>query len=114
MPEAIAKTVGSKRRAPKTIPAATVKKAKAKQTALPGLENRDIPEIEEAAERYRDIRDDRIAMSRDEAEAKQSLIEVMKKHNRTVYTHNGLSVTLEEIDNVKVKAAKKADEEEEE
>lgn len=110
MPEAIAKTVGSKK-ASKTITADAVKKAKAKQTDLPGMENRDIPEIEQAAERYRDVRDDRIALTKDESEAKQALIAVMKKHNRQVYTHNGLSITLEEIDNVKVKSAKKADEE---
>jgi hypothetical protein len=119
MPIAEAKTVGRKKPnliSTKTPSGATVQtpaKGKAKQVDLPGMEDRDIPEIEEAAERYRDVRDDRIALSKDESTAKQALIAVMKAHKRSVYSRNGMSITLEEIDNVKVKTAKKDDEEEE-
>jgi hypothetical protein len=113
MPIAEAKTVGSKK--PNLVKTKTpqARTAKPKQVDLPGMEDRDIPEIEEAAERYRDVRDERIALSKDESTAKQSLIAVMKAHKRSVYSRNGMSITLEEIDNVKVKTAKKDDEDDE-
>lgn len=119
MPEAIAKTPGRKKpnlvktKSPSGATVLAPAKGKAKQADLPGMEDRDIPEIEEAAERYRDVRDERIALSKDESTAKQSLIAVMKAHKRSVYSRNGMSITLEEIDNVKVKTAKKDDDEEE-
>lgn len=115
MPEAIPKTSGSKKPALRKQGAITkVKAPRPKQPDLPTMENRDIPEIEQAAEAYRDVRDERCELSKQEATAKQTLITVMKAHKRTVYTRNGLSITLEEIDNVKVKTAKKDDEGDEE
>lgn len=84
---------------------------KAKQAELPGLEQRDVPEIEQAAEHYRRIRDERCELSKQEAEAKSALIQVMKNLGRSFYQYNGLKVQLEITDNVKVKSSDSGDEE---
>jgi hypothetical protein len=71
---------------------------------LPGMEERGLPEIEQAAERYRMVRDARCAFSRQEAEAKGALIQVMINTGRTFYSYKGLVVQLSRTENVKVKA----------
>ena len=84
---------------------------KASQESLPGLESRDVPEIERAAERYRKIRDERMELAREESEAKASLIQLMKNLGRSFYSYGGLKVQLEITDNVKVKASDDEDDE---
>lgn len=83
---------------------------KANQEALPGMERRDDPEIEQAAERYREIRDERCALSQREADAKSALIQVMQNKKRSFYSYNGLTVQLSNQPNVKVKAKDEDDE----
>lgn len=80
---------------------------------LPGMEDPALAQIEEAAERYREIRDERCALSRKEAEAKGILMEVMKKAGRTHYAFNGWIVTTTVQENVKVKTKDDEDDEEE-
>jgi len=59
-------------------------KAKVKQTEIPlkgkGVEKLCIKEIEDAAEKYTDARDERIQLSEAEADTKKELMEVMHKH----------------------------------
>lgn len=86
-------------------------KKKAIQEELPGLEARDVPEIEQAAEHYRAIRDERCELSKQEAEAKAALIQVMKKLGRSFYSYNGLKVELAIKDDVKVKSSESEDDE---
>lgn len=86
-------------------------KAKARQEELPGMEARDVPEIEQAAENYRKIRDERCELSKRESEAKAALIQVLKNLGRSFYQYNGLRVQLEITDNVKVRAEDSGDEE---
>jgi len=78
--------------------------AKAKQVALPGLEQRDIEAIVQAAERYRETRDERMRLSKLEGEQKQDLITIMRKYDRHSYNYRGLFITLTEEIGVKVKA----------
>jgi len=84
---------------------------KAKQDELPGMERRDVPEIEQAADSYRQIRDERCALSKRESEAKAALIQVMKNKGRAYYSYNGLIVQLSNQENVKVKAKDEDDDE---
>jgi len=79
------------------------------QEELPGMERRDLPEIEQAADRYRKIRDERCAMSKRESEAKSTLIQVMMNAGRSLYSYNGLTVELSNVENVKVKSNKDDD-----
>jgi hypothetical protein len=88
----------------------------ARQDALPGLENRKIKALQDAAMDYADIRDQRVALTSQEVELKQKLIDLMHKHDRETYTYNGVTITLvHEEESVKVKVSKpKAEESEEE
>lgn len=79
---------------------------KAKQQWIEDTEPEDITEVTQAAENYRAERDKRMAMTIEEKEAKQVLIDVMKRHKLDFYKANGFTVTLThaEKDDVKVKA----------
>jgi hypothetical protein len=89
--------------------------AKQKQDALPGMENRKIKALQDAAMDYADIRDQRVALTAQEVELKQKLIELMHKHERETYTYSGVTITLvHEEESVKVKVSKPKDEESEE
>lgn len=68
------------------------------QEALPGMERRDLPEIEQAAENYRKIRNQRCELSKKEAEAKAALIQAMKNKGRSYYSYNGLNVQLRAVE----------------
>src|SRR5262245_14454317 len=81
------------------------------QEALPGMERREDPEIEQAADRYREIRDERCALSQREADAKSALIQVMENKKRTYYSYKGLTVQLSNKADVKVKAKDDDDDE---
>jgi hypothetical protein len=85
-----------------------------RQEALPTMENRKIKALQDAAMDYADIRDQRVALTAQEVELKQKLIDLMHKHDRETYTYNGVTITLvHEEESVKVKVSKpKSDEEE--
>ncbi len=84
---------------------------KAKQEELPGMEARDVPEIEQAAEIYRRIRSERCELSKRESEAKNALIQVMKNLGRSFYNYGGLRVQLKITDRVNVRATADDDDE---
>lgn len=56
-----------------------------KQREIPGTESPSFPEVDAAAEQYEKARDARMRKSVLEAEAKQALIEAMKKNKLSVY-----------------------------
>lgn len=59
-----------------------------RQTQIPGTERASIPEIDEAAEEYRLVRDERMALSTKEAEAKKKLVATMQSHNQSAYRYD--------------------------
>lgn len=79
---------------------------KAKQGHLEGMEPPVIKEIERAADRYVEARDERMRLSETEAEAKELLTAVMKKHELTVYNYDGKDVFVENAETVKVRKHK--------
>ena len=84
-----------------------VKKAP-RQDSLPTMENRKIKALQDAAMDYANIRDQRVALSAQEVDLKQKLIDLMHKHEKETYTYQGVTITLVmEQENVKVKIAKK-------
>jgi len=71
-----------------------------RQQVLKGMEQLTIPEIDAAAENYREQRDKRMRLTAKEVDAKNALIEAMRKHKQDVYRDNNaappLTVTLVE------------------
>lgn len=51
-----------------------------KQMKMPGTEDPNYPDVEEAAENYRDVRDERMGLTDKEVDAKAVLHGLMKKH----------------------------------
>ena len=89
------------------------KEKKNRQEALPGLENRKIKALQDAAMDYADIRDQRVALTSQEVELKQKLIDLMHKHERETYVYQGVTITLvHEEESVRVKVAKQKEDEE--
>lgn len=85
----------------------------ASETPLPGMENRGIPELEEAAIEYATIRDERIKLNEREAALKKRVREIMHAHNKTRYEHATVEISIEPPDGeekikVRVKKAKPA------
>lgn len=85
------------------------------QTTLPGPEfqRASIPEVEEAAENYRALRDERMQLAEREGNAKKDLIAAMTAHQVTVFRYddaegNERRVTLETKTNAKVGKVKSA------
>lgn len=66
----------------------------AKQKALPGMENRKLADLNDAAEKYAEFRDARMALLRQEIDQKSLVLALMKKHRRTSYTYEDLEITL--------------------
>lgn len=90
------------------------KKSKPKQTNIPGTERKSIAEIDEAAEAYRDARDERMKLTEEERETHEALLEVMKRHgvtDRYVYVDDDgdeLEVSVADVVKVKVRKVKNA------
>lgn len=62
-----------------------------------------IPEIESAAITYKNIRDKRMLMTKEEGEAKKDLLAAMKKHALETYYFDDQEVLFTEKENVKVR-----------
>lgn len=89
-------------------------KARPRQPDLPGTEDRAIKPLEESAAAYADIRDQRMALNVDEAKLKATLLTLMKKHGKSVYHRNGITIQIvQEEETVRVRV-KKADDDEDE
>lgn len=65
-----------------------------------------IPVIDEAAERYVQHRDARMAELQDEIKAHDALLALMRTHSLKTYTYEGNVVTVTEKTKVKVERAK--------
>ena len=86
----------------------------AKQKQLPGLEDAVVEEIETAAEEYADRRDDRMRKLEGEIEARDALLEILRKHKRKAYSSKEFQVEIVEgKDKVKVKRGGQEDANEE-
>lgn len=90
-------------------------RARRQQVELPGEEfkRQSIPEVEEAAENYRALRDERMNLAERESNAKKSLIATMTSHGVTAFRYDDADgverkVTLETKTNAKVGKVKTA------
>jgi hypothetical protein len=86
--------------------------AKAAQARLPGVEDLEIEELQEAALSYADIRDQRMALTPQETELKGKLLGLMKKYEKKAYEHDGIRIEVvaeEETVKVRVKKEKEDD-----
>jgi hypothetical protein len=74
-----------------------------RQQALPGIEDRAINSLEEKALRYAEVRDSRMALSKDEVTAKAEVMNEMKRLKKEHYKRNRIDITMvHEKENVKV------------
>lgn len=104
--------MAGKEKAPKKPKEKTEAKPQ-KQADLPGMEDRQIAELEEKAIEYAGIRDKRMALTPQEHALQEELLGLMKKYKKTVYTHRGVKLTVvakEERVKVKIEDPDKADE----
>lgn len=80
-----------------------------KQLPIEGMEPARIEAIEKAAEAYADIRNERMELTETEVKRKQTLIDVMKKHQQKLYRFDDHEVELVPgEDSVKVRKVKDA------
>ena len=87
--------------------ATATKAAKKENGRLPGMEDPEIDELIDAANAYVKIRDRRMALTPQEADLKQDVLRIMKKHGKKTYNHDGIEITvIAEEETVKVKIKK--------
>lgn len=83
------------------------KPRKAKQTRLPGTARTDVhPDIEEAAQKYVEVRDERMELTKREVKAQAALLAAMKAHKLTKYRVDAEDLDVEIVakdEKVKVK-----------
>ncbi len=83
-----------------------------KSDRLPGMEEPEIEELEQAAKIYAKLRDKRQALTMQEVELKTKLLALMKKYKKTEYVHNKVSISVVvEEETVKVRIQKDKDDE---
>jgi hypothetical protein len=87
---------------------------KRRQLQIAGTERTEVPEVEQAAEAYREVRDERSAMSKKEAQKKAELLAVMRAHKLKLYRyHDGngeeLEARIEDEPTVKVRKTGEAE-----
>jgi len=80
--------------------------AKVKQAHLDGMDPPTITEIDDAAETYYSLNDKSWKMRGKVEEARDALLEIMKKHELTTYEYENKIVSVEEKEVVKVKNKK--------
>ena len=66
-------------------PPETEERTMANQTRLPGMTPKRIAALEDAAEEYVNIRDERMEKNKEENAANEKLVKLMKKHNLKTY-----------------------------
>jgi hypothetical protein len=76
---------------------------KAKQQYLPGLEPPSIPAIDRLAEKYVEVRNSRMEMTKEEVKNADLLEAKMKEHGLTKYEFDGKVVELQHTEKVKVR-----------
>lgn len=77
------------------------------------IEDRAIKPLEDAAAEYAEVRDERMRLNEQESGLKAKLLSLMKKHGKTKYLHDGVSIeVVTEEETVKVRVKKPGDEDE--
>jgi len=80
---------------------------KPRQARLPEMEDPQIEELESAAERYAEIRDERMALTPREKQLKDDLLAAMKRHGKEKYNRDGIEIkVVHEKETVKVRLKK--------
>lgn len=79
---------------------------KAKQQWIEGTAPPSIPAIDQAAETYIEVRDERAALSKQEAEAQTALEAVMRDNQLTRYEYDGKIVIASSTTKIAVKRKK--------
>lgn len=80
------------------------------------METRQIPDLHNKALEYVSVRDERMDLTKQEAQLKDELTVLMKKHKRENYNCEGVEITFEiepEKETVKVKVHKSKEDKEE-
>jgi hypothetical protein len=83
---------------------------------LPGMEDRNLADLEEVAIEYAQLRDERMALTKQEVALKARTLALMQKYSRTTYRREGLEierVTPDETVKVRVLKAGYAGDEDE-
>lgn len=84
--------------------------AKAKQTEIPGMEDRGLEDLNSAARDYAEVRDERMELTERESGLKAQLLGLMNKHNKKSYVFDGIEIHIvpgEETVKVKVRSEPK-------
>jgi hypothetical protein len=77
---------------------------KAKQTEMPGMEDREIKPLKETALEYAEMRDQRMELGSKESELKDKLLALMKEHKKETYRYGGIEIrVVHDLETVKVK-----------
>jgi hypothetical protein len=76
------------------------------------MEDHAIRPLEEVAEEYAEIRDQRMDLTEKEHALKTHALKLMKRYDKTIYRHNGVEITVVPgEDDVKVRVKKGDDDE---
>ena len=67
-------------------------KAKPKQQDLPGMEDRALEPLENLAEKYVDVRDQRMELTRRESQMSADLLAMMHKYEKVEYHHGEVHI----------------------
>lgn len=73
-------------------------KHKPKQQDLPGMEDRALKPLENLAEQYADVRDQRMELTRQESQMSADLLALMHKYEKTEYHHGEVHIWVKVID----------------
>lgn len=65
-----------------------------RQSALPGMEDRAVKAIDNAANDYYDVVRERIGLTAQETSLKTELLTLMHKHKKTHYKHGAIEITI--------------------
>jgi hypothetical protein len=83
------------------------KPARPKEQSLPGMEDREIEELQNLAIEYAEKRDERMALLKEETDLKTDLLAVMQRHHKIVYDYQGVHIrVVHEDETVKVRIDK--------
>lgn len=76
--------------------------AKAKAQTLPGMEFREVPEVEKAARAYYDAKDECKTLKQKVKMLEGALIQTMKNFKRSLYNYNGVKVNMDLTEKIQV------------
>jgi len=66
----------------------------AKQADLPGMEDKHLADLEDAARNYAAVRDSRMALTKQEVDLKDSLLVLMHKHKKQTYKCDDVEIKV--------------------